>query len=322
MVKAQRPSLRGVGLKRARSAQHANSVMIWSVLQRKLKRLFGFGTIETQKPRPDNDEFKLRSLFAAGKGKKLIVGDYEQLEMRIFAHFSQDSGMLGAIRKGMDLHCFTVSLMNDVPYEEAVDAVKQKDKDKSKLTDRQKWLIKQRQAAKAIGFGLIYGAGPPKIAAQLDITKEEAEEKIKAYFDSFPGALVFIEETHRDCYNKGYVETLVGRRRRLKDIRQKNYQLRGAAERESVNSIIQGTAADMAKTAMLCIDADRDLNMLGAILLNQIHDELVIEVPEENADEALPIIKHYMEFPFDGKQALCVATPADLKIVDNWAQAK
>jgi DNA polymerase-1 len=273
-------------------------------------------------PRPDNDEFGIRTMFVASPGHKLIVGDYAQLEMRIMAHFSRDRNMLKAIRDGMDLHCFTVSLMHNVPYEEVIEAVRQKDLDKDRMTDRQKWLIAQRQAAKVIGFGLLYGAGARRTAEELGIEEDEAQDKIDKYFAGFPGVYQYIKDTRNLCKDAGFVETLVGRRRRLPDIQHHNRQFRAMAQRESVNSVIQGTAADITKTAMLVIEKDEQLNEMGAWLLNQIHDEVVIEIPEEYAAEALPIIKHHMEFPFDGNQPLVVPTPTDFHVVDNWAEAK
>ena len=273
-------------------------------------------------PRPDNDEFGIRKMFVAPPGYKLVVGDYGQLEMRIMAHFSQDPGMLEAIRNGMDLHCFTVSLMNNIPYEEVIEAVRVKDSNKDALTDRQKYLLFLRQAAKVIGFGLMYGAGANRTGVALNISVDEAKKKIDEYFAGFPAVEKFIRYTHTDCRRLGYVETLVGRRRHLPEVMHHDRQKRSMAEREAVNSIIQGSAADITKTAMLNIEFDPELNLMGAWLLNQIHDEVVCEVPEEYAAMALPIIRHHMEYPFEGKEALVVPTPTDLHIVDNWAEAK
>jgi DNA polymerase-1 len=269
-------------------------------------------------PRPDGDEFGIRKMFIARPGWKLLVGDYGQLEMRIMAHMSKDKYMLHAIKEGMDLHCYTVGKMfNGISYDEVMDA-----KNAEEPTIDQQELKKLRQHAKAIGFGLIYGAGAPKIAQQLEIEIDEAQDKIDAYFDAFPGVAQFIDYTHVDCKDRGFVSTILGRRRRLPDINSHIRELRGVAERESVNSIIQGTASDITKAAMLNIEFDLELNYMSAWMLNQIHDELVIEIPEEFADLALPRVQHFMEFPFQGEEALCVPTPVDLHIVDNWAEAK
>jgi DNA polymerase-1 len=347
-------------------------------------------------PTPKQDEWGIRRAFTASPGKKLIVADYEQIEMRIMADFADDDRMLGAIREGKDLHSFTVSLtVPGVSYEEVVEAKKAGDN----ANDRQVWLIMQRQAKKAVGFGIIYGAGPPKISTEIEISEEDwrakidempqktferrvdrlmknnplltedqaieqvgrhsvAGDKISEYFDAFPGVKGFMEHTPSICRHRmyhdennqprkwdfevrsagakptsqsghsqpfGYVQTLCGRYRRLTDIDHKNYFYRSEAERQSVNSRIQGSAADITKAAMLRIEHNEQLKTLGVIILNQVHDEIVMEVPEENAEEAAPIVQHCMEHPFgDGPDdgALRVPTPVALHIVDNWAQAK
>jgi DNA polymerase I-like protein with 3'-5' exonuclease and polymerase domains len=356
-------------------------------------------------PRPDNDEFGIRRAFRAPPGKKLIVSDWEQLEMRIMADRSQDAKMIAAIKAGKDLHSFTAGEMEaGVSYEE-VAAAKKADKP----DDRQKWLKGLRQAMKAVGFGIIYGAGPSKIAENVTITDEDAAAalsrmqekdivkqlerkirdnplltedqavrlvahaevargKIEAYFGVFPRVKAYMDGTPNNCrhsmkydllgneqyrpdssdpdvpYNWdmvqdrkgavlltrtghpkpfGYVQTYLGRYRRLEDIDHRQYSFRGHAERESINTGIQGTAADMAKGAMLRIESNRELNMMGAQLLNQIHDELVMEVPEEHAEVALLIVKECMEHPFvEGEDPLCVPTPVDAHIVDTWDEAK
>lgn len=386
-------------------------------------------------PRPDGDEFGIRKAFIAPPGYKLIVCDFEQLEMRIMAHMSGDRAMIKAILDGMDLHSFTVSRMvPGVTYEEVVDAKKSKEP-----TDRQKWLKGLRQDCKAIGFGIIYGAGPPRIAEQIDIPDEEvddrirrleatevkvdmaaqsapylyqdrkwkrdksqtlsirvkrlmernpvldystavvqvarqsiASEKIKAYFNTFPSVHQYMKDIPEDCRQSmywtsdgqprfppkrhddpvtesgeydwdveewlpaskpltrtghskpfGYVKTLCGRYRRLEDIDHSNYQFKSEAERQAINSTIQGSAADITKGAMLRVEASRRLNRMGVQLLNQIHDELVLQVPKEFADAALPIILECMEHPFRrGEDPLRVPIPADGRIVDNWSEAK
>jgi DNA polymerase-1 len=347
-------------------------------------------------PRPDNDEWGIRSAFIPRPGYKLIVADYAQIEMRIMADMANDQKMLGAIREGKDLHCFTVSQMvPGVTYEEAVAAKKAEKPD-----DRQKWLLGKRQDMKAVGFGIIYGAGPPKISTSIEIsdadwhakidemdertfqrrvtrvmkrnpllTEEQAieqvgrqsvaGEKIKEYFEVFPDVKGFMDQTPQMCrhtlrfdrYNKerdwnfqafregwgnikelsesghskrfGYVQTLCGRYRRLEDIDHKNYFYRSEAERQAVNTRIQGSAADITKAAMLRIEHSHELNLLGVEVLNQVHDEIVMEVPEENAEIAAPIITQHMEHPFgDEEEALRVPIPVDLKIVDRWSDAK
>jgi len=385
-------------------------------------------------PRPDNDEFGIRKAFIAPPGHKLIVADYEQLEMRIMAHMSGDRSMIQAILEGKDLHSFTVSRMvPNVTYEEVDEAKNQKDKDKSAMTGEQKHLLQARQDNKAIGFGIIYGAGPPRIAQAIEIPEEDIEkrikrltaeeltassvdikrkrtlsgrieraiqnnplltpekatvlvarqsiaaEKIQAYFDTFPGVYEYMKAVPEECRQTmewseafhgeaskpkgrpkgsngdliddgveydwdmdywipgqtekltrtghlkkfGYVKTLCGRYRRLEDINHTNYRFKSEAERQAVNTTIQGSAADITKAAMLRIEKNPELNLMGVQLLNQIHDELVLQVPEENAERALPIVKECMEHPFSkGKEALVVPIPSDAKIVNSWAEAK
>ena len=358
------------------------------------------GRISTQNPnsqnfpRPDNDEWGIRAAFIPAPGKKLIVADYAQIEMRIMADMAQDKKMLGAIREGKDLHCFTVAnMVPGVTYEEAVAAKKAEKPD-----DRQKWLLGKRQDMKAVGFGIIYGAGPPKISTAIEISEADwqqkihemdertfqrrvsrvmkrnqlltedqaieqvgrqsvAGEKIKEYFEVFPDVKGFMDQTpmmcrhtmHYDRQNNervwdfqerwsstklsesghskrfGYVQTLCGRYRRLEDIDHKNYFYRSEAERQAVNTRIQGSAADITKAAMLRIEHSEELNLLGVEVLNQVHDEIVMEVPEENAEIAAPIIAQHMEHPFGDApedDALSVPIPVDLKIVDRWSDAK
>jgi DNA polymerase-1 len=347
-------------------------------------------------PRADNDDWGIRHAFIAPPGKKLIVVDWSQLEMRIMADQSGDKVMINAIKEGKDLHSFTASRMvPGVAYEDVIAAKKSEKPDQ-----KQKLLLRLRQDAKPVGFGIIYGAGPPTISKNITIppediakklaempprkfksrlkatmkknpllTEEQAAEKvaahsiagdkIEAYFKVFPRVKTFMDYIPELCRDTrytdfpehvsleelddlkqvitdkdgnrrdgrirewGFVQTLVGRYRRLHDIAHTSYTFRGHAEREAVNTKIQGTAADMAKAAMLRVERSRKLNRLSCKLLNQIHDELVVEVPEENAEEAAEIIRRYMEHPFGDKvEALCVPTPVDLKICDRWSEGK
>jgi len=271
-------------------------------------------------PRPDNDQWGIRQAFIPEPGNLLIVADYGQLEMRIMAHMSGDRRMIEAIREDRDLHCFTASYMYDVPYDAVMEAKKAEER-----TPEQDVLKGYRQDAKTIGFGILYGAGPVKIGKSLGIDKKEARKKINTYLNKvFPGVESYIKETQADCYRDGFVRTISGRRRRLgAAIRNDSFAIRSHAEREAVNATIQGSAADIVKNAMIRIDECPVLNRLHAKMLNQIHDELVIEVPEQYAEEAAEYVRHYMEHPFgDDIEALCVSLPVDLKIVTSWDQAK
>jgi len=284
-------------------------------------------------PRPDTDEWKIRDIFVAGPGKVLIVIDYGQLEMRITADRTKDKNMLQAILKGEDLHCRTVALAwPGVEYEDVVAAKKAEDP-----TDDQKELKALRQRAKTTGFGIIYGIGPPGLSKQLGIPFEEAKDLINLYLKkAYPGVNDYIKYVHALCAEnrapdvlvdperqKRFVTTILGRRRRLPDIVHHNRDFRGAAERESFNAIVQGSASDITKCAMLRIDYSPLLIDRNVQILNQIHDEIVMEVPEEHAEEVLPVIEHMMINPFgDGEEVLEVPLTVDAKIVDRWSEAK
>lgn len=291
-------------------------------------------------PRPDpkSDPYYIRRAFVAPPGKVLLIADYEQLEMRIMAHFSQDPKMIKAINDGLDLHCFTVSLMYGVSYDEVKAAVNKK-KAGEPLSDRDKLLLGYRQAAKATGFGLIYGIGPNKLS--INLTEElkrtvdlaESVGMIKNYFRVFQGVKSFIDGTHARCRQDEFVQTIIGRKRRLPEINARGGRdddddvnasgIAAMAKRQSVNSIIQGTAADIAKAAMIRCEFDEELAVLNCMMLLQIHDELIFEL-EENAEVielARKRIKGIMEHPFPGYD-LSVPLPTDDNVVYTWADAK
>jgi DNA polymerase-1 len=295
-------------------------------------------------PRPANDNCRIREAFVAAPGKVLLVADYEQLEMRIMAHFSQDPRMIKAITDGLDLHCFTVSLMYGVDYDEVIAAKKRakkvdSDPNEPPLTDREKLLLGYRQAAKATGFGLIYGIGPQKLSVQLTeelgrtVDVKEAVGMIKNYFRVFEGVESFIKNTHARCKQDEFVQTIIGRKRRLPEINARGGDsdeddinaggIAAAAKRQSVNSIVQGTAADIAKAAMIRCEYDEELTVLGVQMLLQIHDELIFEVDEDPdvINLARKRIKAIMEHPFPGYD-LSVPIPTDDSVAYTWAAAK
>lgn len=283
-------------------------------------------------PRPKGDKFKIRDAFTSAPGKRLVVADYDQLEMKLMAHFSGDQRMVEAIASGKDLHCVTVALMFGENYDDVIAAKKAKNP-----TPEQEILLMKRQSAKAVGFGLIYGIGPQKLATQLSeelkrtVTKEEAANDIKRYFAAFPGVEAFIKQTHAACHRTEYVQTLLGRKRRLPQINARGGQaadedakgIVAEARRQSVNSIIQGTASDVAKAAMLQAEHDEILKSLGAELLLQIHDELIFEVDDdpEKVAATKKRVKEIMENPFmDFKLNVPLTTEAHDGY--TWTEAK
>lgn len=195
-------------------------------------------------PRPKGDIFKIRGAFVAPPGKLLVNADYDQLEMKLLADFADEQSMIDAINTGKDMHCTTAALMYEVPYEAVADAKHKSDGPKgTKLTPTDKQLLSYRQNSKTIGFGLMYGEGPNKLAGQLGITYKEAEQLIDRFFKPFPGIKAFIEDVHNYVTAHGLVRTLSGRPRHLKNgvaARGENDDMYFRALRQAVNAIIQG----------------------------------------------------------------------------------
>lgn len=277
-------------------------------------------------PRADEDAFKVREAFIGGAHKRLIVVDYEQLEMRLMAHFSRDPKMIDAIIKGMDLHCYTTAEMESVSYDDVLAA--KKVKNKADLTPAQHDLLLKRQNNKGTGFGIIYGIGGPKLARKLTretknyLTDEEGWGLIRKWLDVFPEVKHYIDRTKAVMAQQGYVQVITGRKRRFGDVRNMNRRDASQADRQAVNSVIQGTAAELAKLAMTQIDYDRELRELGAELLLQVHDELVLEVPDDDevSNRCLARVKEIMEHPLP--YDLEVPIPVSGGSAYSWAEAK
>jgi DNA polymerase-1 len=195
------------------------------------------------------------------------------------------------------------------------------------LTEREIELLFYRQAAKATGFGIIYGIGGSHLAANLTqelkrfVSDEEGMQLIKKWFSVFPGVKTYIEATKMELWRTGIVTTIVGRLRRFGSLTGMQKKDSAQAERQAVNSIIQGTASDIAKAAMLLCEDDEELKQLGAELLLQIHDELIFECPEENAAKVKARAKYLMEHPF-GELQLRVPLPASAGSGHTWGTAK
>lgn len=283
-------------------------------------------------PRASEDRFKIREAFTHGPHKKLVVADYEQLEMRVMAHFSRDQKMIQAIIDGTDLHCLTVAEMYGIPYDDVKAAKKAesqyKEGKRGPLTDREEELLIYRQAAKATGFGIIYGIGGPGLAAQLTkatkklVTPEEGTRLIDKWLNVFPGVRRYMEESKRAIRTEGCVRTVTDRPRRFGDVRSMSRSDQAQSERQAGNARIQGTAADMAKMAMLIAEYDPVLHSLGAELLLQVHDELIWECPDDDAvvEQVKKRVQEIMSRPlgFD----LAVPTPASAGAGHTWADAK
>lgn len=259
----------------------------------------------------------------------LIVADYCQLEMRIMAHMSQDPTMIETIKEDKDLHSMTAALAAGYDYDEIVEA-----KNADNPTKGQKELIEVRAGMKAVGFGLLYGIGAAKLGRQLGLplyprkgrggftydTCPKAQELIDTYFEIYPNVRKFINETHDLCEESLYVNTLSGRFRRLPDILSREKGLASQAKRQSVNSIIQGSAADIAIAAMLNCEYSEEMRKLGVRMLLQIHDELVFEVPKipEVIERAKELVRVNMEDPIP----LSVPILISMDEARTWGDAK
>lgn len=284
-------------------------------------------------PRPGEDKFKIRDAFIAGERKILMVADYEQLEMRLLAHFSKDEKMIQAIWNGVDIHCLTVSELYGIPYDEVKAAKKAGDKAAEgtlgrALTDTELDLILKRQQCKAAGFGIVYGIGGELLAANLTsesgtyVSPERGKELIRQWLSVFPGVQRFIEETKRFIWHYGYVQTILGRFRRFGDVKAMRNNERARCERQAVNAIIQGTAADIARVVMIAAENDPELNQLGCEMLLQIHDELIWELIMEamRQEQAKARATTIMENPF--AKPLLVPLPVKIGFGPTWAAAK
>ena len=239
----------------------------------------------------------IRETFIAGKGLVLLSADYSQIELRILAHFSQDESLLEAFRAGEDVHRHTAASIHGLDPEQVSDT--------------------QRARAKAINFGIIYGSTAFGIANQLGIASADAQETIDAYFERYRGVRRFLDDTVREAGERGYVTTLLGRRRYLPDLRSRNRVQRQAAERMAVNTVVQGTAADLIKRAM--VEIDRELRRVDhdAELLMQVHDELVFELhPSATASLGVIVTRH-----MEGAAQLDVPLRVEIGSGRSWRDA-
>ncbi len=239
----------------------------------------------------------IREAFIAPEGYKILASDYSQIELRIMAHLSQDSGLLSAFAEGLDVHSATAAEVFGV--------------DLSKVTKE------QRRHAKAVNFGLIYGMSRFGLAKQLNINNDEAASYIDTYFARYPEVGIYMEATKEKAKELGYVETLFGRRLYLPEINASNGMRRQAAERTAINAPMQGSAADIIKIAMIDIHKWIKEDKPDCHMIMQVHDELVFEVAEAKVDEYKMIIEKLMTEAVE----LSVPLIVDTGVGDNWEQA-
>ena len=240
---------------------------------------------------------RIREAFIAPPGSRIISADYSQIELRIMAHISQDKGLLKAFAANEDIHCATAAEVFGVP----VDQVNQE----------------QRRYAKVINFGLIYGMSDYGLATQLGIERSAARLYIDRYFARYPGVADYMQRTRLQAREKGYVETVFGRQLWLPEINSSNHNRKQAAERAAINAPMQGTAADIIKLAMIAVHEWLIKEKMHSMLIMQVHDELVLEVPCEEVDR----VKHVLPDLMENVCKLNVPLQVELGVGNNWEQA-
>ncbi len=245
---------------------------------------------------------QIRRAFVASRAQTLLAVDYSQIELRVVAHVANDQAMIKAFKEDQDIHTATAAAVFG--------------------TDLKSVTSEQRRRAKAVNFGLIYGMSPFGLTRATDLTLAEAEEFVKVYFERFPGVRNFIDRVREKAADDGYTETLLGRRRYFpqlaKDGKPSPAQVRARAEREAVNSPIQGSAADIIKLAMIALPGELEGAGLDADMLLQVHDELVFEVPKKELKMTAKLVQEVMQ----GAYKLKVPLRTDAKSGPNWEQMK
>ena len=239
---------------------------------------------------------RIREAFVAEPGNLLLSADYSQIELRVLAHLSQDPTLIDTFRRGEDVHDRTsreiFGPLSAVPKDE------------------------QRRISKMVNYALLYGKGAFTLAKDIGVSRKEAESFIEAYFARYPKVRTFIDGTIAKARETGHVRTLLGRLRRLPDLRSKNFPVRAEAERQAMNTPVQGSAADLIKKAMVDLHRELREREMRSRLILQIHDELLLEVPEAEAEQARTLVKDVME----GALKRDVPLVADARLGRNWAE--
>lgn len=241
---------------------------------------------------------ELRRMFVAEQGRVLVDADYSQIELRVLAHVADDDAMIEAFRGGQDIHATTASKVYGVPVEDVTSQM--------------------RSSCKAVNFGIVYGISDFSLAQDIGVTRKEAAAFIQSYLDTYPGVQHYMESIKQSARETGYVETLFGRRRALPELNSKNFNLRSFGERAAMNTPIQGTAADIIKIAMLRVRDRLKAEGFEARLILQVHDELILEAPEHEAERAAALLREEMEHAAE----LRVPLVAEAKIGHSWYETK
>lgn len=248
-------------------------------------------------PIKGEDGSKIRRAFTAEKGNLIVSADYSQIELRFLAHLSEDEGLISVFKAGGDIHTETAAGIYGVGNDQVSP--------------------EQRQAAKAINFGIIYGMGAFRLSQEIHVSNAQAKSFIEAYFAKYPRIRRYMDETIAFCQENSFVETMFRRKRAIPDIHAKNHMVRTAAERTAINTRIQGSAADLIKIAMINIQNTLDQDRSLTKMIMQVHDELVFEVPRDGVDSLIEMVKKSMESAVSLKVPLVV----DAGYGENWQEA-
>ncbi|MBV9932733.1 MAG: DNA polymerase I, partial [Actinobacteria bacterium] len=241
---------------------------------------------------------QFRRAFIPADGWELLVADYNQIELRVIAHLAEDPGLIDAFTSGADIHNATASRIFEV--------------EPTAVT------VAQRSKAKMVSYGLAYGMEAYGLSQRLNIPVEEAAVILGAYFDAFPNVRAYMDRTVEEARQRGYTETLFGRRRQIPELASGNFRIRQAGERQAMNAGIQGLAADIFKVALVRLDQDIEAQGLASRLILQVHDEVILEVPPDEKDAAADIVVGAMRNACE----LCVPLEVNLSWGSNWAETK
>ena len=241
---------------------------------------------------------EIRKMFIPKPGYVLVDADYSQIELRVLAHIAGDENMCHAFQNGLDIHAVTASQVFGVSVEEVTSL--------------------QRRHAKAVNFGIVYGISEFSLSEDIGVSRYEAKEYIESYLTNYRGVRAYMKNVVEDARNRGYTETMFGRRRYIPELKSSNFNVRSGAERMTLNTPIQGTAADLIKLAMIRVDAALRENFPEAKLLLQVHDELIVECPEEMAEAVAALVSREMESVAELK----VPLTAEAKFGKSWYEAK
>lgn len=239
-----------------------------------------------------------KAIIPSDKKHIILAADYSQIELRVLAHLSNDENLIHAFKEGQDIHQFTASLMHDVDIDEV-------SKD-------------MRYSAKRINFGIVYGMSAYGLSKDLGITPFEAQQFIKKYFERYPGIKAFMDKQIAFCEEHGYVETMLKRRRYINEINSSNHNIKQFAERQAINTPVQGTAADIIKLSMIAIDKELTAAKLKSKMIMTVHDELVFDVYTDEEPKMIKLVKKTME----GALKLCVPLDVSVQTGPNWLEMK